>query len=207
MKSIDLLEQWLEEVDTDPDLVECIVEYARGRGQVTMLDICRGRDRRYSKMADKHDAIRWRRFMEGMVTRSIRSIQETYTITDGSILSPQKWSVGVVTKLLETTHGQWLYQCVQIHDRVNGTLATQRKEELQREIESQQEMGMEGLMEEDQYLAEVNLEDLESTTGKRQEYWLVAIRTAREASILQGNQTTRQRHRRPATRGHLNPQL
>ena len=44
MKSIDLLEQWLEEVDTDPDLVECIVEYARGRGQLAMLDICRGMD-------------------------------------------------------------------------------------------------------------------------------------------------------------------
>jgi hypothetical protein len=42
---------------------------------------------------------------------------------------------------------------------------------------------MEGLMEEDQYLAEVNLEDLESTTGERQEYWLVAICAAREASI------------------------
>ncbi len=35
-KSIDLLEQWLEEVDTDPDLIECIMEYARGRGQVAM---------------------------------------------------------------------------------------------------------------------------------------------------------------------------
>jgi hypothetical protein len=172
-----------------------------------MSDICRGRDSRYAKMADEQDNIGWRRFMEGMVTRSIRRIQETYTIMNGSNLSPQKWAVGVVTKLLEATHGQWLYRCVQIHDRVNGTLATQRKEELQREIETQQEMGMEGLMEEDQYLAEVNLEDLESTTGERQEYWLVAIRAAREASILQGNQIIRQRHRRTATRGHLNPQL
>jgi hypothetical protein len=82
-----------------------------------------------------------------------------------------------------------------------------RKEELQREIESQQEMGMEGFMEEDQYLAEVNLEDLESTTGKRQEYWIVAICVAWEASILQGQHTTRQRHRRTAIRGHLNTQL
>ncbi len=124
--------------------------------------------------------------MEGMVTRSIRRIQETYMTTIGSNLSPKKWTVGVVTKLHKATHGQWLYQCVQIHDRLNGTNATLRKEELQREIESQQEMGMEGLMEEDQYLAEVNLEDLESTTGKRQEYWLVAIRTAQDASITGG---------------------
>jgi hypothetical protein len=207
LKSIDLLEQWLEEVDTDPDLLECIVEFARGRGQVTMLNICRGRDSRYTKMADEQDAIGWSRFMEGMVTGSIRRIQETYTTTDGSNLSPGKWTVGVVTKFLKATHGQWLYQCIQIQDRLNGTNATMRKEELQREIETQQEMGMEGLMEEDQYLAEVNLEDLDSPTGKRLEYWLVAIRAAQEASILQGGQITRQHHRRTAMRGSLNTQL
>jgi hypothetical protein len=50
-------------------------------------------------------------------------------------------------------------------------------------IEAQQDMGWEGLLEEDQYLAEVNLEDLEhSTLGEQQEYWLVAIQAVREAS-------------------------
>ncbi len=145
--------------------------------------------------------------MEGMVCRSIRRIQEMYMTMDGSNLSPEQWTVGVITKLLEATHGQWLYQCIQIHDRLNGTQVTLRKEELQREIESQQEMGMEGLMEEDQYLAEVNMEDLKSTTGKRQEYWLVVIRVAREASILQGQHTARQKRRRTAIRGHLDTQL
>jgi hypothetical protein len=47
-------------------------------------------------------------------------------------------------------------------------------------------MGYDGLLDEDQFLAEVNLEDLESTFGERQEYWLVGIRAAREASLLVG---------------------
>jgi hypothetical protein len=38
MTSVNLLEQWLEEVDTDPDLLECTVQYARGKGQLAMLD-------------------------------------------------------------------------------------------------------------------------------------------------------------------------
>jgi hypothetical protein len=75
---------------------------------------------------------------------------------------------------------------VQVHDKVSGTRATACKEEIQLAIEAQQEMGMEDLLEEDQYLVEVNLKDLESTLGERQEYWLIAIRAAREASILQG---------------------
>jgi hypothetical protein len=64
---------------------------------------------------------------------------------------------------------------VQIHDRVSGTWITACNKEIQLAIEAQQEMGTEDLLEEDQYLAEVHLKDLESTSGKRQEYWLIAI--------------------------------
>ncbi len=68
---------------------------------------------------------------------------------DSSNLSPEQWAVGLITKLLEATHGQWLYRCVQIHDKLNGTNVTMRKEDLQREIKYLQEMGVEGLIEED----------------------------------------------------------
>ncbi len=47
-------------------------------------------------------------------------------------------------------------------------------------------MGYNGLLEEDQYLAEVNLDDQENSSGERQEYWLVATRAAREAGLLWG---------------------
>ncbi len=48
-----------------------------------------------------------------------------------------------------------------------GTQATLWKEELQKEIEDQQELGYDGLLEEDQFLAEVNLEDMENSSGER----------------------------------------
>ena len=93
------------------------------------------------------------------------------------------WASGCIIKLLEATHGQWLYRCVQTHDSVSGTLVMMRKEQLQIEIERQKDMGIgEDWEREDQFLAEVNLEDLESTSVANQEYWLLAIRTAREAS-------------------------
>jgi hypothetical protein len=89
-------------------------------------------------------------------------------------------------------------------DRGSGTRATARKEEIQLAIGAQQEMRTEDLLEEDQYLAEVNLEDLESTSGERQEYWLIAIRVAREASILQGGRQPNSRGRNTTGRGHMN---
>ncbi len=119
-----------------------------------------------------------------MVCHCIHSIQDTYSSVEGSTIPPNQWAQALVIELLEATHGQWLYQYLQIHDKVYSTCITTRKEELQQEIEKQQEMGTEDLLDMDQCLAKINLEDLESSSGKRQEYWLVDICTAREASIL-----------------------
>ena len=85
---------------------------------------------------------------------------------------------------MEITHGQWLYRNVQVHDSQSGVLATLRKEELQKLIEEQIELGGEGLDDDDKFLLEINLEDLETTSGETQEYWLLAILAARDARIL-----------------------
>jgi hypothetical protein len=71
---VDLLESWLEEAATDPDLLDCIAEYAYGRGGRTMEDICSGLGEPFQKMAWDQDEIGWRRFMEGMICTKMRSI-------------------------------------------------------------------------------------------------------------------------------------
>ncbi len=75
----------------------------------------------------------------------------------------EQWGQELVTRLLEVTHGQLLNRNVQVQDKLMGTLAAQWKEELIMEIEHQRELGMEGLLEEDCYLTECNLGDLEDT--------------------------------------------
>ena len=45
---------------------------------------------------------------------------------------------------------------------------------------------MEGLLDEDCYLAECNLGDLEDTSRMRETYWLLAIQATREASRFKG---------------------
>jgi hypothetical protein len=184
MKYIDLLKHWLTEVNTYPELLDCIVEYAWGRGGITMTEICYDKAHHYQLMAADQDTIGWRRFMEGMVCRCAQDIQTIYSTVEGSSIPPLQWTEGLVIKLLEATHGQWSYRCVQIHDNATGTQVTAHNEEILQEIERQLKLGMEDLLDEDQYLAEINLDDLESSSGERQEYWLLAIRAAREASLL-----------------------
>jgi hypothetical protein len=75
---IDFVEEWLEEVDTDPMVVTCVVEYARGRGYITMQDICRRMGSQYQVMAEDQDTIGLRRFMEGMLSWHLVGLQANH---------------------------------------------------------------------------------------------------------------------------------
>ena len=62
------------------------------------------------------------------------------------------------------------------------------KTELLEEIANQLSMGANNLMEDDKYLLECNLLDLATTNGEEQEYWLLAIKAARMASLISQQQ-------------------
>ena len=81
-------------------------------------------------------------------------------------LSLENWAKGLVVKLLEAMHGQWLYRNVVVHDLVGGLEAVKRKQELQVEIERQMELGGDGLDKQDEYLLEINLEGMERSSGE-----------------------------------------
>ncbi len=59
----------------------------------------------------------------------------------GEGLQPLSWASQIVIRLLEVTHGQWIYRNFQVHYEAQGMLCTQEKEWLQREIKEQMELG------------------------------------------------------------------
>ncbi len=181
---IDFVEEWLDEVDTDPMVVTCVVEYARGCGYITMQGICRRMGSQYQMMAEDQGTIGWRRFMEGVLSWRLVGLQANHYALTGEGLQPLHWASQLVIRLLEVTHGQWIYRNNQVHDEAQGTLRTQKKEQLQRDIEEQMELGFEGFLEMDRPLANIPLEELECCGGKRQEYWLLAVRAAQTVKAL-----------------------
>jgi hypothetical protein len=119
-----------------------------------------------------------------MISKEITGIQQQHYALRGLRMSMERWSSGLITRLLEITHGQWVCRNFIVHDPVLGTIATARKEELLREIKRQHELRDAGLLEEDKYLAKVNLQGLEDTSRERQHYWLLTIKTAWKVKIL-----------------------
>lgn len=114
-----------------------------------MVDIVREQQGAYRKLAESMDEIGWRRFMERMISKEVITIQRKAAVEEMSWLTLEKWSAGLILRLLETTHGQWLYRNVHVHDFVSGDIATKRKEKIRRELENLIELGGEGLEEED----------------------------------------------------------
>ena len=119
-----------------------------------------------------------------MISWSLVISQDIFRAQNDAGWETGRWARGLVVKLLELTHRQWLYRNVVVHDAKMGTLRTAQKENIQREIDKQLDLGSEGLLEEDQYLTEINLGDIEQDFGDKHEYWLLAITAAREAAKL-----------------------
>jgi hypothetical protein len=69
------------------------------------------------------------------------------------------------------------------------------KEELIKEIEYQLSLGADTLSEGDRFLLECNFDNLATTSGESQEYWLLAIRAAREESRLRATVNDEQQSR------------
>jgi len=149
-----------------------------------MVDAFAGQSNEYRRFGLAQDKIGWRRFMEGMVVTECRSLQRKYRVGQGLRDNSRKWTRDLMIKLMECTHGQWLYRNVVVHDASQGMERTLQKKQIRDEIRQQLELGEEGLSEEDQYLLEINLSNMEGTAGKKEEYWLLAIRAARIAKQL-----------------------
>jgi hypothetical protein len=184
MQPSQALKQWLEEANTDPDLTDCIVDYVQCRGTLTMASAIQNAPPRFQALGHSQDTIGRRRFLEGLILKEIVALQRQFYAVNSSQMSLDKWSSGLITWLLKITHGQWLYQNFMVHDLVSGTIATAEKEEHLLEIERQRDLGDARLLEEDKYLVEVNLGDMETTSGKCQNYWLLAIKTVQKAKLL-----------------------
>ncbi len=125
--TIDLEEDWLDKSETEPELQECLLESARGRGGTTMEEVCWGHNKEYHQLGKEQDEIGWRGFIEGITCKQARLIQTLYHYSAGMKVAPEKWTMGLALKLLEVMHGQWLYQNVQINEETAGSRATLRK--------------------------------------------------------------------------------
>jgi hypothetical protein len=181
-----MMERWLKENKSHPDLQSLLLRYLRGRGSTTCSKCSKALNLPHiiQEFATSQDVIGWDGFIMGMVSSKFLPIQSAYLLECNSSNLIEWWIFGVITQLLQVTHSQWIYWCILVHDCTTGTLILAHKDELLIEIKHQLLLESKGLAEEDQFLLECNFDERMSMTGKHQEYWLLAIKAAWEASRL-----------------------
>ena len=102
-QSINLLDEWLKKVGTHTQLRQYIIQYAKGRGGISMTDVLHGTDSQYSKLAVSQELIGWRRFMEGMISKEMLVIQKDYLYirgARGTPTTPISWAKGLIVHLI-----------------------------------------------------------------------------------------------------------
>ena len=92
-----------------------------------MEEIFFGRPSQFSALAHSQDAIGWKRLLEGMVLVEISKLQQQHLQVSGSRMSIDVWMTGLIIKLLEITHVQWLYHNVMVHDNTKGNINNKEK--------------------------------------------------------------------------------
>jgi len=133
----------------------------------------------YATLMQSLMTMSWRRTMEGMISKEFLSLPTDDLLTGNCKLSPEQWARMFATRLLEATHGHWIYRNIVMHDHISGHVITRTKEQIVNEIERQQDLGGDGLSFQDQWMSELHLPHLDRTTGEKTTYWLLAIQAAR----------------------------
>jgi len=133
-QAIHELRQWGVQHFTDPQLLNGIMAYLMSQGLSTMESTFGHSSHRYNDMVRSQDIIGWRRFMEGMVSHQMRSVQRDYLWQQPTRMSVQTWMTGFIQQLLIITHKQWTYQNMVVHHRECGHMFAQKKSPFGRKL-------------------------------------------------------------------------
>jgi hypothetical protein len=154
-QTANIMERWLKSNNTHPDIQNLLLWYLNGRKSISCLDCATALDLPpiMQKLAISQDIIRWDHFLMGMVSKQIAKIQSAYLLHSNSLQPASLWIVGLITRLLQVTHAQWIYRCVLVPDWNTGTLISAHKEYLLKAL------GPDGLAKEDKILLKCNFDE------------------------------------------------
>ena len=100
-QSMRLLQDWLRTIGTEPRLERCLIAYACWRGSKPMEEIVEDVGDEFESLGRSMDAIGWRRFMEGMVSRQVVQIQRRFIEEGGRCgLSVEAWAQQLVVLIV-----------------------------------------------------------------------------------------------------------
>ena len=191
--------EWMEEVNTAPQLKELIEAFWKGRCPIMDPQEPMVYRKIYSTMREMGVAFMWM----GLMPRQMVDIQTQYYQLIGSRRSGQCWGKDLVGKMLRVTLQLWLERNNLLHLQNQQGIKGLHLVELRSLVETQFTLGKGGMEEEDRYLLEMDKELLLDSPEDRIRGWLCSVLIARgehEAARMEGRMDR-------GNRTHALPQL
>jgi hypothetical protein len=116
----------------------------------------------FKAVVASQDLIGWRDFMEGHISTHFYAIQSFHLAVSSSYLNGEDWTKQFISRILQITHSQWIFQNVSLHDRnrTHRYLHNQKAEAILQQINVLSDLAPEEVLEASQFLLEINFSEL-----------------------------------------------
>ncbi len=136
----------------------------------------------YKMAAIIHDKLGWDNFLEGQI--AVMWVKNTVdNIRDRKLKQGSgKWARGLMSKLLQITHQQWMYRNATVHLKIkDGCMVVQHQRALDK-IEMCLDTDPEELLQEHSHLLFTNFKNLAAGPIKDKRQWVAEFEAARSAA-------------------------
>ena len=126
-ESVQDLVQWLRDQQTSGDIIYLFQAYLLARGTRTMTSLLRPGSKLGVK-ANYHDRLGWDSFLEGQVCALWVECRSAHIRSEKKIRSADFLARGLMRRLLQITHEQWIYRNATDHLKVRDGLTVTQHE-------------------------------------------------------------------------------
>ncbi len=195
-ESIESLDQWMRCQDTNPEVVYLFRTFLLGRGTRTMTSILRPGSR-LRLVAQHHDRLGWDNFLEGRICALWVELRARDLKERKLEQSADHWARGLMRRLLEIVHQQWLYRNATVHMKLKDGITSAQHILILKRIEECLEIDPEELLKKNKDLLYADFTQLAIGPVKNKLEWIAEMDSGMRAAehVVRGSrQTVRTRY-------------
>jgi hypothetical protein len=126
----------------------------------------------------------WRDFKEGHISTHFYAIQTFHLTMSSSYINREDWTKQFISKILQITQSQWIFQNISLHDRMHRYLHNKKADKIMRQLNVPSDLAPEDVPKASQFLLKINFSELSTSNLETQKYWTLAVDAALKAKAL-----------------------
>jgi len=175
-KLVESIRDWLKTNNTGDELILCIIKYLLTRSRSTMSAITWNKPAFHS-LATHHDRLGWDCFLEGRICWKWVEIQHQEIEANNMKTTAESWARGLMSRLLQLTHSQWIYRNQTVRFMYNGLTSTQHDEIIKR-MEELLDTDSDDLLLGHRLLLTYDFEEMGEAPPSERQYWIAEMDAA-----------------------------